>query len=77
MNANGWQVLVRRLGMHFNESDMAEFNTRSRNVKETAAHLGFIVGILVVMLLRSFSANEVRGTFSWHLAKHVKYCVRE
>lgn len=41
------------------------------------AHLGFIVGNPAIMLLRRFSANEVCGTFSRHLAKHVKYCVKE
>lgn len=47
--------------------------------RKAAAHLGFTVETPAIALWRSFSGNEVRGTFFilWYLAKHVKYCVKE
>lgn len=46
-------------------------------LRKAAIRLGFTVETPATALSRSFSGNEVHGTSSWHLAKHVKYFMKE
>lgn len=46
-------------------------------LRKADAHLGFTVETPATALLRTFSGNEVHGTSSWHLARHVKYFMKE